>query len=506
MSQDPEILRVAQGIPQPPCADWGKEHSHASRRCIWHCILQSDYHSLMRQSPDVMLSVLQAHLVSKKQVNEHPLWPRGANTVQQLMRQHTRDKLDFIILIMAIAHSKDERCGRLLSSPSSSTVEQRTPPSPPASEGLTCGPTSAFDVRSLPYRWLPGLPYPRSTLKEGQTAGRRRFEVMHIADYWPGPMWLYHAPGSGVWWDPGPRVIVARNLVDAVLKFKTMKEIIDHLNWVERGDRRVERFRAWVNWRVAYGRTPWETVLEGAAAGNTSYTPFASAGALLGMLLTEDPPTTVDSIILREQSHFWPRGSGWPTGDQWFASSMVSACNSDGTSGTARADGRPWGREYHIPEMVDLRASRSNKRGELASTAPPQRASRRARRTSASDCESDEPRSDSRSDGLLHQVSTAPPGEPRATFPRACSSRSQPMRRAHARARAASGTGSARAAPTGLSGCASAASPSSRRVAIRSRGRVPDGSHSRGSLGRTLTRRWRVGAASRNWRGCESLS
>ena len=226
MSQDPEILRVAQGIPQPPCADWGKEHSHASRRCIWHCILQSDYHSLMRQSPDVMLSVLQAHLVSKKQVNEHPLWPRGANTVQQLMRQHTRDKLDFIILIMAIAHSKDERCGRLLSSPSSSTVEQRTPPSPPASEGLTCGPTSAFDVRSLPYRWLPGLPYPRTTLKEGQTAGRRRFEVMHIADYWPGPMWLYHAPGSGVWWDPGPRVIVARNLVDAVLKFKTMKEII----------------------------------------------------------------------------------------------------------------------------------------------------------------------------------------------------------------------------------------------------------------------------------------
>jgi hypothetical protein len=193
----------------------------------------------MRQSPDVMLSVLQAHLVSKKQVNEHPLWPRGANTVQQLMRQHTRDKLDFIILIMAIAHSKDERCGRLLSSPSSSTVEQRTPPSPPASEGLTCGPTSAFDVRSLPYRWLPGLPYPRTTLKEGQTAGRRRFEVMHIADYWPGPMWLYHAPGSGVWWDPGPRVIVARNLVDAVLKFKTMKEIISHLNWVERGDRRV---------------------------------------------------------------------------------------------------------------------------------------------------------------------------------------------------------------------------------------------------------------------------
>ena len=162
-----------------------------------------------------------------------------------------------------------------------------------------CEPTSAFDVRRLPYRWLPGLPYPRTTLKEAQTAGRRRFEVMHIADYWPGPIWLYHAPGSGVWWDPGPRVIVARNLVDAVPKFKTMKEIIAHLNWVERGDRRVERFRAWVNWRVAYGRTPWETVLEGAAAGNTTYTPFASAGALLGMLLTEDPPATVDSIILR---------------------------------------------------------------------------------------------------------------------------------------------------------------------------------------------------------------
>ena len=394
----------------PGCEEWGKEHSAASRPCVWNALLRIDYHSLMRQPTETILSVVERHLVDKQPIASHPLWPLKGLT--------PGDKLGMILVACAIANSASERCGRL---------KQRWKAMPlpsPSSPAGACGPPLGFDVKRLPYRWLPGLPVTRAPLSE-RDANARRLEVMHIADYWPGPLWLYHSPGSGVWWDPGPRRVVARNLVDALLKFRSMAEIVAHLKWVERGDRRVERFRAWFNWRVAYGSTPWEEVLAGAAAGNASFTPFASAGALLGMLLTESPPRNVDSIILKEQTHFWPRGrewrrgsllplvhgpqdchclawlhdhacahhtrttpphtpfalymmacvastlvaaAGWPTGDQYYAPMMVSPCDVEGPEGGGNRGGDgewlPTGRMHVAPEMVDLRAMRENKRGE----------------------------------------------------------------------------------------------------------------------------------------------
>ena len=111
---------------------------------------------------------------------------------------------------------------------------------------------------------------------------------------------------------------MARNLIEALLKFHPMQTILDHLKWVEKGDRRVARFRAYVQWRTAFGSTPWETVVAGAAAGNASFAAFASAGELLGQILTLNPPAGVDSLILYEQMHFWPRGPGWPLSDEGY--------------------------------------------------------------------------------------------------------------------------------------------------------------------------------------------
>ena len=62
-------------------------------------------------------------------------------------------------------------------------------------------------------------------------------QVMHLADFWPGPVWLYAAPGSGVWWTAG-RHVVARNLVAALLHFKPLSEVVAHLSLVRNGDRR----------------------------------------------------------------------------------------------------------------------------------------------------------------------------------------------------------------------------------------------------------------------------
>ena len=44
------------------------------------------------------------------------------------------------------------------------------------------------------------------------------------------------------------------------------------------------------------------------------------------MLLIDQPPETVDSIILTHQTHFWPRGEGFVHGDYTFAPTLVSPC------------------------------------------------------------------------------------------------------------------------------------------------------------------------------------
>ena len=92
---------------------------------------------------------------------------------------------------------------------------------------------------------------------------------MHLADYLPGFVWLYHAPGSGVcggslaggaWW--------RATWVDAILRIVPMARVIAHIHAVAAGDTRPACYRAYLQWRVAFGRQRWNAVLAGAAAGN----------------------------------------------------------------------------------------------------------------------------------------------------------------------------------------------------------------------------------------------
>lgn len=156
------------------CADWGKEHSLASRRCIWHAILQIDYHSLMRQANDVMLSVLEQHLVSTKSMTKHRLWPGVP----------PGDKFSLLLVIIGIAHSVEERCGRWRHDHAGHDLLPLALSPRPLSlpTQAACGLRSSFDVKHLPYRWLPGLPSPQVTITQHEATHARRFEVMHIAD------------------------------------------------------------------------------------------------------------------------------------------------------------------------------------------------------------------------------------------------------------------------------------------------------------------------------------
>ena len=156
---------------------------------------------------------------------------------------------------------------------------------------------------------------------------------------------------------------------------------------VGNGDRRLNRYRAFLQWYAAFGGPEgpsWETILAGARAGNASFEHFASAGELLGALITADGaiPKDVDSIILTQQTHFWPRGSAWEISDDLYAPSMVTPCEADRqqpqerTPTASSADGRTAGftagassasevmhvRTHRVPEMIDLRAQRGNKR------------------------------------------------------------------------------------------------------------------------------------------------
>jgi hypothetical protein len=288
------------------CADLWKEHSGASRACTWLAILRFDYHALTRQQNGMMIDVVREHIPTG------PPWP------SIVKRFAFAQKMNLIVTLLSIAHSGTEhRCG--FDMDPARRIKNRIPapvlhaPRPdwatPAIASQTDACQASFDIRHLPYRWLPGLPPPPTSHREllplHEALHAPRFEVMHIADYWPGPVWLYHARGSGVWWSPGRRV-VARNLVDAILKFNPMARVVQHLETVGKGDNRLNRYRAWLQWRVAFGGhdgPPWETILAGAAAGNASYEHFASAGELLGQLITADGaiPSGVDTILLREQ-------------------------------------------------------------------------------------------------------------------------------------------------------------------------------------------------------------
>ena len=226
----------------------------------------------------------------------------------------------------------------------------------------TCGSVDGFNSSHLPYRWLPGLlvrPTPRELLRHAP-----RLEVMHTFDGWSGPTWLYTAPGSGVWWSPGRR-LVCRNLIDAVLKLHPIEHVVAHLEsivdptriWSEgvatreeasgrqlipgngtssheqqfhlhrtghqlqwhapqrpqsrlshhERQRRFSQLCEALRWRAAFGpNETWPSILRRGAAGEPGYAYFAMAGVVFRELLSPQP-AGIDSIVLAEQMHVFPR-------------------------------------------------------------------------------------------------------------------------------------------------------------------------------------------------------
>ena len=163
----------------------GKEHSGASRACTLLALLRLDVHSLIRQPSSLVKSLCRAHLLP-------------VNGRRRAARGWPNDKLRLAIFAMSIVQNPSERCRpvrRLLepkiqmlqkpkrglaslssslaahsppmpssnsmpSSTTSSTTSFWDPLPPPPPPAAFCGPQSSFDIRLLPYRWLPGLDTP----------------------------------------------------------------------------------------------------------------------------------------------------------------------------------------------------------------------------------------------------------------------------------------------------------------------------------------------------------
>ena len=308
------------------CMGFGREHSNASLPCIRLAANRMDVNSLMRQhvsSMKLLFSPLPAAIAS--------------------VRKPAVNKLVFIQRLIEEANAPHRRCGdRGVAPPpaavAASATAQRSrrrrraaaPGCPLSADGSA---DASFDVAALPYRWLPGLPvvvHPAGYYEVG------RFEVMHMSDHYPGPLWLYAAPGSGVWLDPGRRM-VAPNLISAILRVRSMGEVLANIHAIEVGDRRLSLYRAYVQWRTAFANHSWEEIVRRAAADEHPFSLFAMAGKFIAPLLTDAPPKDFDTIILTHQTHLWPRGASWPTADDAYAPAAVQPCAAAAATGALAA-------------------------------------------------------------------------------------------------------------------------------------------------------------------------
>jgi hypothetical protein len=205
----------------------------------------------------------------------------------------------------------------------------------------TCGALSEFDSLRLPYLWVPGLPLHRLPNEAYHAAvnNDELIEVTHRRDTNQASarfVWLYAAPGSGVWWNPG-RTIVAENVLMLVLRWHTPFELAEHLAAKEKSGR-----HHWVHGskRRKCPRCSWRQVLKADPArpltccGEMS-PPNASNGAAgrlrASLALAADayeslitPPLGLDSAVLIEQKQRW------------------------------------LGRSYAMPEIIDFRRDRKH--------------------------------------------------------------------------------------------------------------------------------------------------
>ena len=178
-----------------------------------------------------------------------------------------------------------------------------------------------FDPAALPHRWLPGLPH----VLPSPTAPRcgQRFEVVHAHDGWQGATWLYAAPGSEVWWEGG-RCIETTNLLAALLRWASVEQVAAAIRSTrDRRECRSAAAREYWQWHQAFPDQSWEAVVRGAAEGTSPFDLFASAGGLLFTKLLAKAPMGVDSIVLVNQPHMWPR---WGHLEYTYAPLGVAGC------------------------------------------------------------------------------------------------------------------------------------------------------------------------------------
>ena len=179
----------------------------------------------------------------------------------------------------------------------------------------------------MPFMWLPGLPVPLEPMATDYYETSARIEILHTAEEYKAGhqgLWLYAAPGSGVWWDPGRR-LVKKNSIDAVVHFNSLEEVVARYkqietNLVSPAASHVKR------WKLALGNHSWEYTVQMAANGTECFgllamvtqflvhlKPLTSglSGTQQGSWATEMrtglQKEGIDSLIMTAQSHYWPR-------------------------------------------------------------------------------------------------------------------------------------------------------------------------------------------------------
>lgn len=148
------------------------------------------------------------------------------------------------------------------------------------------------DLNTFPYHWHPVLPFVRAP--EAYYQNCSRFEVVATYDGFPGPLWMYAAPGSGAWWDPRNCLQVV-NSVAAAIHINGVSKVAGVLNRsLEQGGLDAWRFR------LLFG-ADWETLLLAAAEGKDRRALIAAHNHIWNALIPGSELRAFDSLIYLRQ-------------------------------------------------------------------------------------------------------------------------------------------------------------------------------------------------------------
>ena len=158
-------------------------HCNVSEPCprLWNALAAIELNSLMWVSKAELLS----------QWRLQPTWPPPP------LAYRGRSKFELVLSMLKQAHGAAQRCRPLGGAAAPRDISRHAAVLPPAAAaGSMCGPVDAFNASLAPFKWLPGLAVrrlPPSYYKQrasNSVEASRSFEVMHLTDSFPGPIWL----------------------------------------------------------------------------------------------------------------------------------------------------------------------------------------------------------------------------------------------------------------------------------------------------------------------------